>query len=194
MKRPLVIEYEDAAGSETTRVLEDYEYRSEPHVPGVHYLEGLEIGSGRWKSFRVDRIISAAFTDTGEAVAPWKVDNPDGTVPARVVLRPYFAAIHRMRAYVARTRGFRQREKDRFADFVLDLVADKRGLPDALVAEAAFRLATEDQGGAVPLHQLDCCRRHALIIAKGSGRRPLTDEDAALIYQTFPPKGKSTVD
>lgn len=189
MSRPVEIEYESSDGTVSRRLLVDYYYELGTFSAGVGYVNAREGEGGDMRSFRVDRIRSSCFPDTGEVVEPWLIGNPGGVVPALVALRPYAAAINQVRDFVRRTRGFRARESARFEEFVVDLL-------DALVQKhpermgefvgCAHHVQVADPEEIIAADQRMICRRHALKIAAGSGRKPVSEEIMSLINARWP--------
>lgn len=185
MKTKLRILYGENPETASEKVLEDYFHEVGTFSPDVHYINAAH-GDGEMRTFRVDRIWSACNAETGESIEPWLIDNPNGTKPLTMVSRPYAPAICTMHEFVAKTRGFRKRERDRFDQFTLELINDSSGIDTAMLCEHAFRLGRSESGSEIPTDQTSVCRRHALIIAAGSGRRPIDTAVMQQIEALFP--------
>lgn len=114
------------------------------------------------------------------------------TAVFKEALQPYSAAITLFRNYVQKTRGFRSRERERFHDFIDELVGRNNHDRDSFVEFAlAHRrwdtyLDPIEFNAAIPPEQLQICRRNALRIAGGSGRRPISADSLDLIDRLFP--------
>lgn len=187
--RALEIEYEKADGSVSARTLVDYHFELGTFAPGVGYLNCRDAGVDDMRTYRVDRILSACYLDTGEVIAPWLIDNPAGEIPARLALRPFAAAILQLQGFVRSTRGFRAREAARFDDFVREIGAAVMHQHPCRADEfvvAARCLEEAAAGREIPVEQVAICRRHALRIAAGSGRKPVPDEWLATIDELWP--------
>lgn len=110
-------------------------------------------------------------------------------------------ALDALRFYVATTRGFRDREQTRLAAFLKDVAEAE--LRDFAPEEVKEWLKTKvgwvdtsdyrrgDTSGylallqAIPPQLLTRTKDYAYLIAKGSGRKPLSDEAITRIEQEF---------
>lgn len=182
-QRVIVIQYADSLGEISTRHLMSYRFESGSFDPNADYLHATT-ASEEVKSYRVDRILSACYADTGESIAPWLIENPTGRQSAHSLVRPYVAAIKAMHSFVAATRGFRERERARFSEFVMELTSAPSSQTEEITA-AAMRLGRADENTFVDPAHSAVCRRHALRIAAGSGRKPIEASWQTLIDQLF---------
>lgn len=180
----ILIKYRDGSGDITERRISDFRLESANTIDAYCHLRQAR------RPFKIDRIVYAVDQDTGEVVNPWKLVGiptlPDGRETLDSLTWRVLPAIKALKFFTLTTRGFRQRERDRLVQFVQEVV-DVRSYSKEEISEWVYKLWCGDiylyRDGDIaehtetlrniPIDLLDRCRNYALLIAKGSGRKPI---------------------
>lgn len=180
----ILIKYRDGSGEITERRISDLRLESATTIDAYCHLRQAR------RPFRIDRIVHAVDPDTGEVINPWKLVGtatlPDGRETLESLTWRVIPAIKALKFFTLTTRGFRKRERDRVVQFVQE-IADVSSYSKDEISEWVYKLWCGDlyaygNGDTseytetlrnIPASLLNQCRDYALLIAKGSGRRPI---------------------
>jgi hypothetical protein len=193
----LTIRYRDFGGVVTQRRISDC------CPDGTDAIDAFCHERNARRTFKVASILSAADSNTGEAVLNlWRyfclARDPDGRECLVSLLAEVLPAVKALKFFAMSSRGFSKKERTRLVQFVRQLV-DLRTYSEAELEEwlqqlwcgdvAAFRNGArseyEELLRAVPSSLRLPCRHSALAIAAGSGRRPIAPELTRRIEAEF---------
>lgn len=194
----ILIKYRDSSGNVEERRISDIRAESATSIDAHCHL--------RWarRTFRIDRIVHAVDLDTGEVINPWKYIANGLAADNRETLESLtwhvMSAVKVLKFFTLTTRGGRKRELDRIVQFVQE-VADVTSHSKDEVYEWLKKLwcgdlyAYRDGNIAeytdllrnIPAALLKRCRDYVLLIAKGSGRKPVEPSWLELIETEFAP-------
>ena len=179
----ILIKYRDGSGDATERRISDLRLESETTIDAFCHLRNAR------RPFRIDRIVHAVNPDTGEVLNPHQLlgSSPQG---GRETLESLtwrvMPAIKALKFFTLSTRGFAKRERERVVQFlqeVTDLSAySKEEIGDWVYKLWCGNLYAYQDGDTteytetlrnMPSGLLDRCRDYALLIARGSGRKPV---------------------
>ena len=190
------IQYRDAAGDLTERVVSDVQPHSEVAVSAFCHLRGER------RTFVIGNIIAVSDGQTGVALqdparALGLIKGSAGrTIDAEV--NHILAAIKALKFFAKSTRGFRARERSGIVGFIKQNAGvgaySDEDLDQWLQRLYCGNVSAYQDGNAeeynrllaeVPVNQRTACRYVALAIAAGSRRNPISDELHARIEREF---------
>jgi len=200
--RTILIRYKDFSSAVTERKISDIQ----PDPEGAIAINAYCHLRDARRSFKMDRIVHAIDPDTGELINPWKLLSPVPTNNGRELLDSItwfvLPGIKALKFFSLSTRGFRLRERTKVVKFIQE-VAHVTDYSEDEVGEWVYRLWCADVYAyldgdsteylelllSIPTTLLARCRDYALLIARGSGRKPLNADWAARIdaeFQQYP--------
>ena len=180
----ILIRYRDGGGEISERRISDLRLVDETTIDAFCHLRKAR------RPFKIDRIVHAVNPDTGETLNPFQLIDV-GSVGAprpsiKSLLWQALPAIKALKFFTLSTRGFRHRERERVAQFVQE-TADLSAYSKEEIGEWVHKLWCGDlytywDGDTaeytetlqnIPSALLNRCRDCALLIARGSGRKPI---------------------
>lgn len=176
----ILIKYQDGEGSITEREISDLQKENDILISAFCHTRD------EWRSFNVNRIIHAVAQDTGELINPYKlVPEMRDEQSLDSLTWKCRQAIKSVKFFCLTTRGFGKRERPQVVEFVKALV-DTSQHSDEDISEWVNNLWCADfyryrdgdfdeyQGllEQIPHSLLDQCRKCALKLVLGSGRKP----------------------
>jgi hypothetical protein len=194
----ILIKYRDGSGELTERRISDLRLENATTIDAFCHLRDAR------RPFKMDRIVQAINPDTGEIINPYQLVDPPLHGADRPTLESLtwraLPAIKALKFFTLSTRGFRQRERDRVIQFVQE-AADVSSYSKEEVGEWVYKLWCGDlyayRDGdtteytetlqSIPSALLDRCRGYALLIARGSGRKPVDPSWVKRIETEFSP-------
>lgn len=180
----VLIKYRDGSGVVTERRISDLRLENVTTIDAFCHLRQAR------RPFKIDCIVHAVDPDTGEVINPWKLVGVAPSGDSRETLESLtwhvLPAIKALKFFTLSTRGFRQRERDRVVRFVHE-IADVKSYSKDEVNNWVYKLWCGDlyayrDGDTVeytetlrniPTSLLERCRNYELLIARGSGRKPV---------------------
>jgi hypothetical protein len=180
----ILIKYRDGSGEITERRISDLRLENATTIDAFCHLRKAR------RPFKMDHIIQAINPDTGEVINPYNLVGVSSTGTTRPsiesLLWQAMPAIKALKFFTLSTRGFRQRERDRVEQFVKE-VGDLSAYSKEEIGEWVYKLWCGDlyayrDGNTteyteilqnIPSTLLNRCRDYALLIARGSGRKPV---------------------
>lgn len=180
----VLIKYRDGSGEITERRISDLRLENATTIDAFCHLRKAR------RPFKMDRIVHAINPDTGEVLNPYNLVSvsPDDTARPSIesLLWQAMPAIKAIKFFALSTRGFKQRERDRVEQFVQE-IADLSAYSKEEIGEWVYKLWCGDlcayrDGNTteytetllnIPSALLNRCRDYALLIARGSGRKPI---------------------
>jgi hypothetical protein len=192
----LLIKYRSSDGSLSTRSLSDWV------SVGPDAIEAHCHFRGERRTFNLMSILSAVDEETGELLPNlWRFFSldrePDGKERLVAQLGERLIAIKVIKFYAMSTRGFAKRERDHILNFALqgvptsvprdefDLWLQKLWAGDVYAYKAGDNREYRENIAAIPRNLLPAVRVTAEFIARGSGRRPISPEEADRIARDF---------
>lgn len=197
----LMIKYRDFSGNVEDRKISDVRSESTTDIDAYCHLRQAR------RTFKLDRILKAIDTATGEVINPWKFINDGLASDKRETLESLtwhvIPAVKALKFFTLTIRGSRKREIDRLVQFVQE-IADVTTYSKNEVFEWVKKLWCGDiykylNGNVdeytdllrnIPSPLLERCRNYALFIARGSGRKPLEPAWLERIKAEFSPDPK----
>lgn len=194
----ILIKYRDSSGNVEERRISDIQAEGATSIDAYCHLRQAR------RTFKIDRVVHAVDLDTGEVINPWKfianglaADNRETLESLTWHVMPTVKAL---KFFTLTTRGSRKRELDRIVQFVQEVV-DVTSYSKNEVYEWVKKLwcghlyAYRDGNIAeytdllrnIPASLLKRCRDYALLIAKGSGRKPVEPSWVERIETEFSP-------
>lgn len=180
----ILIKYRDGEGEISERRISDLRLENETTIDAFCHLRKAR------RPFKMDRIVHAVNPDTGEILNPYQLVGAPSVGAARPSIKSLLwqalPAVKALKFFTLSTRGFRQRERDRVTQFVQE-VADLSAYSKEEIGEWVHKLWCGDlytywDGDTaeytetlqnIPSALLNRCRDYALLIARGSGRKPI---------------------
>lgn len=175
-----LIKYRDGSGEVTERRISDLRLESAGTYDAFCHLRKAR------RPFRMDRIVHALDPDTGEVLNPYTLLPNAGSSTLEALTWRALPAIKALKFFTLTTRGFSKREKDRVADFVREVAdvssyakEDQENWLNKLCCGDLYAYRDGDTTEytetlkAIPHEFLARCRDYALLIARGSGRKPV---------------------
>lgn len=193
----IAIKYRDGSGCITERLISDLQPESATTIDAFCHLRQER------RSFNLERIVHAINPDTGEILNPWKLAGlsvADGVrEPLDSIAWSAMPAIKALKFFTLTTRGTRQRELSRLAQFVKQIVDVAMYSDDELIAWVKQLSCWDmthawDRGDTaeytellrrIPRAMLSTCHANAVTIAAGSGRKPLDPDWIERINNEF---------
>lgn len=199
----ILIKYRDSSGNVDERRISDIRAESSIAIDAYCHLRQAR------RIFKIDRIVRAVDPNTGEVINPWRFIANGLARDRRETLESLtwhvIPAVKALKFFTLTTRGSRKREIDRIVQFVQEIadittyskdevfdwvkklwcgnIFDYR---DGNVAEYTDLLRN------IPPSLLERCRNYALLIARGSGRKPLEPAWLERIKAEFSPDPRVT--
>ena len=182
--KTILLKYQDSSGSVTERRISEIEIEDTQTINAFCHLRNER------RSFKIDRILHLVDFDSGEIINPYSYfvsSQNENTRPSIDSLAWHaISAIKALKFFTLTTRGFKQSERQRVTNFVLEVVKTSPYSP-AQIDEWVYKLWCGDlyrfKGGDtleytetlrnIPASLLGRCRDYALNIASGSGRKPV---------------------
>ena len=174
-----LIKYRDGSGETTERRISDLRLESANTYDAFCHLRNAR------RPFRMDRIVQAINPDTGEVLSPYALLPNSEPATLEALNWRVLPAIKALKFFTLSTRGFAKREMERVAGFVREIAnvtsrskeefevwlyklwcGDLYAYRDGDTTEYTETLK------AIPRELLPRCRDYALLIARGSGRKP----------------------
>lgn len=192
VKSEFLIKYRDGSGSITERRISDVRLEN-----GTTYDAFCHLRMAR-RPFQMDRILHVVNPSTGELLNPYRLVPETELHTLEALNWRVLPAIKALKFFTLSTRGLAKREKQRVADFVRE-VADVASCPKDEFDEWLHNLWCADLNAyshgdvteyteilsAIPHELLPRCRDYALLIAGGSGRKPVEPDWLERIESEF---------
>lgn len=191
------IVYFNGSGELSTRTISDIHIHDQYSMDAYCHLRGHN------STFKFLSILQASDAETGEIIPNlWRHFEMASLFGGEMILLDALGAhincIKALKFYTKLTRGEAKREVDKIVDFIKDMILTTKisdAEVDAFVRALWCGDVYEFKAGktvyldalisALPHNQRSAGRSVALSIAKGSGRRPIVDEDLQLIDLIF---------
>lgn len=186
------IRYRDSSGEITERRISDLRLENETTYDAFCHLREAR------RPFRMDRIVHAVIPSTGEVVNPYQLLGTSNHPTLDALLWRALPAIKAVKFFTLSTRGFAKRERERVTQFVREF-AEAASHTKEEVEEWVYMLWCGDlyayRDGditeytetlkAIPNELRARCRDYAVLIARGSGRKPIDPHWAERIDSEF---------
>lgn len=180
----ILIKYQDGAGAVTERRISDIHSKSDAAIEAFCHLRSAR------RTFNIDNIVSAINPTTGDAVDPWKlIENNSATgnrESLEVLTWKATPAIKALKIFTLTTRGFSKRERGRLIQFIKEISDATSYSEDEINEWVRNLLCTElysyrsgetaeytELLRSIEPTMLKRCREYALVISRGSGRKPI---------------------
>jgi hypothetical protein len=174
------IKYRDSSGDISDRQISDFRSESATTIDAFCHLQNAR------RPFRLDRIIRATNLDTGELLNPYQLLGSMGCSETLESLTwRVIPAVKALKFFTLSTRGFAMRERGHVVQFIQE-VANVSAYSKEEIEDWVYKLWCGDlfayrEGDtkeyteilkSIPSELLDRCQIYALLIARGSGRKP----------------------
>ena len=193
----LIIKYQNSSGDVTERRISDI-------IPeGLDSINAFCHLRQERRTFRIEKIIYAVYPETAEVVENlYKLfalsNSTNGRERIISIVLPILPAIKALKFFSMQIRGFAKRERSHIVHFIRDVV-DINGYCEDEINEFLKKLwcgdiyryrdgDTSEYLGLlkeIPHSIMDQCQRVALLIAKGSGRKPIPHDLINRINENF---------
>ena len=179
----ILIKYRDGSGDTTERRISDLRLENATTIDAFCHLRNAR------RPFRIDRVVHAVNPDTGEVLNPYQLvaSSPQGDRETLESLTWHvMPAIKALKFFTLSTCGFAKRERERVVQFLQE-ITDLSAYSMEEIGNWVYKLwcgnlyAYRDGDTTeytetlrnIPGGLLDRCRDYALLIARGSGRKPV---------------------
>lgn len=191
----ILIKYRDSSGDITERRISDLQMESVTTIDAFCHLRNAR------RPFRLDRIVHAVNSDTGELLNPYQLVGSQGDQETLESLTwRVMPAIKALKFFTLSTRGFAKRERECVVQFLQE-IANVSAYSKEETGDWVYKLWCGDlyayRDGdtkeyvetlkSIPSGLLDRCRDYAYQIARGSGRKPLDPSWLERIESEFSP-------
>lgn len=177
----ILIKYRDSSGDISERQISDYRLESATTIDAFCHLRNAR------RPFSMDRIIRATNLDTGELLNPYQlVGSMGGSETLESLTWRVMPAIKALKFFTLSTRCFAIREREHVVQFIQE-VANVSAYSKDEIEGWVYKLWCGDlyayrEGDtkeytqtlkSIPNELIDRCQNYALLIARGSGRKPI---------------------